>query len=120
MKDDEGTFAVPLSGTAQSTSISPTSLAFGTVSEGSSKTLSTMVTNKGTATLTSISATVTGTNASNFTFTTTCGTTLAAGSSCSYSVTFKPTTTSAESGTLNIKDNENTSPGFPVSLSGTG
>lgn len=83
-------------------------------------TLTTTVTNKGTASLTSIGAGVSGTNASDFTYTTTCGATLAAGASCSYSVSFKPSTTGAESGTLRIKDNEDPSPGFAVALSGNG
>jgi len=117
VRDNEGSFPVSLSGTAQSTSISPTSLAFGTVTKGSTKALSTTVTDKGTAALTMSTATVTGTNAADFTFTTTCGSSLAASSSCSYTVTFKPSTTSSESATLNIKDNEGS---FPVSLTGTG
>jgi sugar lactone lactonase YvrE len=116
--DNEGTFPVSLTGTAQATSISPTSLPFGEVGTGSSKTLSTTVSNQGTAALTSISATVTGNDASEFTFTTTCGSTLAPASSCTFSVTFTPTTTIEQTATLNIKDSENSSPGFPVSLSG--
>jgi sugar lactone lactonase YvrE len=116
--DNQGTFPVSLTGTAQATSISPSSLPFGAVAAGSSKTLSTTVTNLGTAALTSISATVTGNDPGEFTFTTTCGSTLAAGSSCTFSVTFTPTTAAEQTATLDIKDNENSSPGFPVSLSG--
>ena len=117
LKDNEGSFPVSLSGTAQSTSISPTTLAFGTVTKGSTKSLSTTVTNKGATNLTMGTATVTGTNATDFTFTTTCHSTLAAGSSCSYTVTFKPSTTSSESATLSVKDNEGS---FPLGLTGAG
>jgi len=117
VKDNEGTFPVALSGSAQASSISPASLAFGSVARGSTELLNTVLTNKGTASLTLSTASITGTNAANFTFTTTCGSTLGVGSSCSYTVTFKPTTSASESATLNIKDNEGT---FPVALAGTG
>lgn len=118
--DSSSPQSIPLHGTGFATSISSQRLAFGTVSEGSTKTLSTTVTNKGSSSLTSISAAITGANAGDFSFTTTCGATLGPGASCSYSVTFKPTTNGAESGTLNIKDNEEPNPGFAVLLSGNG
>ena len=60
---------------------------------------------------------MTGTKSADFTFTTTCGTTLAVGASCTYTVTFKPSIAGAESASLNVTDNEGT---FGVALSGTG
>jgi hypothetical protein len=117
IKNNEGSFPVALSGTGQGTSLTPASLSFGTVSRNSSKTLTETLKNAGTTTLTTISANVTGTNAADFKFTTTCGTSLASGASCTYSVTFKPTIVGAESASLNVTDNEGT---FGVGLSGTG
>lgn len=51
--------------------------------------------------------------------TTSCGSTLAAGSSCTISTTFTPTQTGTLTGTLSINDNDGTSP-QTVSLTGTG
>jgi hypothetical protein len=117
IKDNEGSFPVTLSGTGLGTSLSPSSLSFGTITKGTTTTLTETLKNAGTATLTTISANVTGTNATDFTFTTTCGTTLAAAASCTYSVTFKPSIVGAESASLNVTDNEGT---FPIALSGSG
>ncbi len=117
IKDNEGTFKVTLSGTGQGTSLTPATLSYGTVTRGSMSTLTATLKNAGTTTLTSVSAAVSGTNAADFTFTTTCGTTLASAASCTYSVTFKPTIVGPEAATLNVTDNEGT---FPVALSGTG
>jgi sugar lactone lactonase YvrE len=107
---------IPLRGTGIGTSVSPASLAFGTVKVGTSKQLTTSITNKGTANITSISTTITGTNAANFTVSS-CPSSLAPKASCTYTVTFKPTATAAESATLTISDNEEK---VPVSLTGTG
>jgi hypothetical protein len=51
-----------------------------------------------------------------------CGTSLAAGKTCSISVAFTPTVTGARSGTLTVTDNDGGAPGSTqmVSLSGTG
>ena len=117
--DNSSPQLIPLSGTGTtaSTSASPQALKYGTVSKGAKSSLSSKVTNNGSSTLTSIKATVSGQNASDFTFTTTCGSTLAAKASCNYTVTFRPGATGARSGKLNIADSEGT---FPVTLSGTG
>jgi hypothetical protein len=116
-KDNEGSFLVTLSGTGDGSSLTPSSLNFGTVTRGSTDSMMATLKNVGTATLTSIAANVTGTNSADFTFTTTCGTTLAVGVSCTYTVTFKPSIAGAESGSLNVTDTEGT---FTVALSGTG
>ena len=85
--------AVSLTGTGTSPAaqLSPTSLVFGvqllnTTSSSRAVTLS----NPGNSTLSITSITFTGTNAADFTRTTTCGATLAAGANCSISVTFRP------------------------------
>jgi len=95
---------------------SPTSLSFGNEAVGSATAAQTVtVSNTGTAsaTLSSVSA------AAPFAETNTCGTSLAAGASCTASVTFKPTAGGAVSGDLSVASN---APGSPlnVGLSGTG
>lgn len=108
---------IPLRGTGVATALSPTTLSFGTVTKGSASSLSTTLTNKGTTGISSLSAAIAGANAADFTYTTTCGSTLAGGANCSYKVTFKPSTTALEGATLSVTDNEGT---FGVGLTGTG
>jgi hypothetical protein len=77
------------------------------------------LTNTGNATLNITSVTIAGTNSGDFAETNNCGATVAAGASCTLSVTFTPTMVGSETGTLTITDN-----GSPttqtVSLTGTG
>ena len=75
--------------------------------------------NTGTATLTGIAISVSGTNAADFGETTSCGTTLAAGSSCSISIVFTPGATGARTATLSVADNATGSP-QSVPITGTG
>jgi hypothetical protein len=100
--------------------LSLTSLSFGAVVLGTSSPAKTVtLTNVGTTTLTMSGIAITGTNAGDFAQTHTCGSSLAAGASCTVSVAFKPTQIGNRSGTLSVTDN---APGSPqtVSLSGTG
>ncbi len=62
---------------------------------------------------------IAGTSASSFTQTNTCGTSLAASSSCTISVTFKPAATGTLKAQVNVADNGWESP-QAVSLGGTG
>lgn len=103
-------------GTAPIASLSPSSLTFSGVVVGSSSTPQTVtLSNTGTAALSISGISVTG----DFSQTNTCGTSLAANSSCSISVTFTPTTTGTRTGTLSVSDNS--AGGLQtVSLSGTG
>jgi hypothetical protein len=78
-----------------------------------------ILTNTGTSTLTVSTATITGTNSGDYGFSTTCGGTLAANVSCTYSVSFTPTAVGVRTATLNVNTNASTSPNT-VSLSGTG
>jgi hypothetical protein len=99
-----------------SLTVSPSSLSFGTQPVGGTSPAQTLtVSNPGTTTVTSLSVGVTG----DFARTTTCGTSLAAGASCSVSVTFRPTAAGARSGTVALSSS---APGSPLSvpLSGTG
>jgi len=96
--------------------LSPTSLSFGSVTVNTTSTAQTITLNNGTSSAITIgSIAVSGAFAES----NTCGTSLAANSSCSISVTFKPTATGAATGTLTVTDSASNSP-QTASLSGTG
>ena len=95
---------------------SPSSVAFGNVAVGSTSAAQTVtVSNPGTTTAALSSVSATG----PFSQTNNCGSSLAAGASCSVQVSFTPTAAGAANGTLSIASN---APGSPltVTLSGTG
>jgi hypothetical protein len=114
------TLTVSLSGTgAQSSTAtlaaSPTSLTFPSTSVGSaSATQNVTVTNSGTVAATVSSVTVSG----DFSQTNTCGTSIAAGASCTATVTFRPTASGSRTGTLTVNSNA-TNPTLNVALSGS-
>jgi hypothetical protein len=99
--------------------VSPTSLTWGTVvlgATGGAKAVT--LTNTGSVTLNISSITTSG----DFAQTTSpkpCGSTLAAGQSCTIKVTFTPTALGTRAGTLTLTDNSPSSP-QTVALSGTG
>src|SRR6266566_8253369 len=98
----------------------PASLSFGTVQIGhSSSPQATTLTNTGNTTLSITSITITGTEHGDFSRTTTCGTSVSAGNSCTITVTFKPTASGPRSANLSISDNSTGSP-QQVRLSGKG
>ena len=109
-----GTGVVPVS-------VTPASLAFASQTVGTTSAAKTVtVKNNQSSTLTSLSLTFTGTNAGDFLQSaTTCGSSLAAGASCTVSVQFEPSATGARSGTLTVNDSATTSP-QAVALTGTG
>jgi probable HAF family extracellular repeat protein len=112
---------VPLSGIGTTAKLSPTSLSFGSVAIGSASPAQTVtLTNVGTTTLTVTGIAITGTNAGDFVQTNTCMSSLAAGASCSISVTFKPTEFGfgTRTAALSFSDNAAGSP-QKVFLSGT-
>jgi hypothetical protein len=92
-----------------------TSLAFGSVTVGTSKTKTLTISNVGSAALTITGMTVTGTQ-----FSATSPSTIAAGSLVNCSVTFSPTSTGAKTATLTISSNDPDEPSVTVALSGTG
>ena len=100
-------------------SLSATSLSFGTQTVNLSATKTVTLKNTGTTALTPISLAVTGTNASDFTSSSNCGSSLAAGSSCTISVGFKPAAKGLRSATLKVTDNAQSGT-QTVALSGTG
>jgi F5/8 type C domain/Abnormal spindle-like microcephaly-assoc'd, ASPM-SPD-2-Hydin len=95
-------------------SVSPTALNFGSVATGSKSSAQTVTVSNPTgsaAAVSSIAAT------GDFSQTNTCGSSIAAGGSCTVSVTFAPTATGSRTGTLTVNAGGVTS---AVSLSGTG
>lgn len=94
--------------------LSPTSLSFGSVNVGSSSGSQSTTLKNGTSSILSIS----GISASgDFAQSNNCGTSLAAGASCSIAVTFTPTATGTRTGTLTVSDSAGSQ---TASLSGTG
>jgi hypothetical protein len=105
-------------------SFSPTSVNFGTVKHATSSTVNVALSNPGATALTFTGSTpisITGTNASDFKQTNNCGSSLAAGATCTISVTFTPPGTSSYSATLTVLDNAQAGSGTQtVPLSGKG
>ncbi|HEV2380406.1 MAG TPA: FG-GAP-like repeat-containing protein [Terriglobia bacterium] len=100
--------------------LSLTSLSFSTQLVGtSSASKPVTLTNTGAATLTITSISISGSNPADFSETNNCGSSVAAGASCTISVTFKPTAKGTRTASLSIVDN---APGSPqtVSLTGAG
>jgi parallel beta-helix repeat protein len=99
-----------------SVSANPSSVSFGNQTVGATSGAQTVtVSNTGTAaaTITAVSAT------GDFAQTNTCGSSLAAGASCTVSVTFTPAASGSRTGSLSIASNAAGSPAT-VALSGTG
>jgi hypothetical protein len=107
-------------GTLALAGLSPTSLAFGNQAVDVTSTAQTVtLSNTGNAALSITSLALTGTNASDFAQTNTCGSSLAGGANCTIAVMFTPSVTGAEAASLSIADNASGSP-QTVPLSGAG
>lgn len=106
---------------APAITVTPTTYAFPSTTVGTTSATKGVITvkNGGTAAVSFTSVSFTGTNASSFSGSTTCplGSTLAAGASCTVTISFKPATIGALTATLNVVDKAGTQ---TVSLSGTG
>jgi hypothetical protein len=103
-------------GTSASLSATPTGLTFGSTTVGATSSgQSVTVHNAGTAAASVSSVTATG----DFLQTNGCGSSIAAGASCTVSVTFRPTASGGRTGTLTVVSTATNSP-TTVSLSGTG
>ena len=100
-------------------SFSPTSLSFGTQKVSTSVTKVVTLKNSGTTALSLTGMSISGTNTADFSESSTCPSSLAAGSSCPINVTFKPAAKGIRSATLKITDNAQ-SGSQTVALSGTG
>jgi hypothetical protein len=109
--------------TSPEVGLTPNSVVFGSENVGvttSAQTVTLKNTGNGTLTITSIG--LAGTNPGDFAQTNTCptgSTTLAAGASCTITVTFTPTATGSRNASLSIVDNATGSP-QSVLLAGTG
>jgi hypothetical protein len=119
--DGAGTQNITLSGTSTAAQLLPTILTFaaqkvGTTSPSQAITLTDV---SGSTALTITSITITGTNASSFAQTNTCGTSVAAKKSCTITVTFTPTATGTLTAAVSVADNGGSSP-QTVALTGTG
>ena len=103
-------------GSSATLSASPSSLTFGSQTVGTaSATQAVTVTNTGTA-----AATVSGVAATgDFSQTNTCGSSIAAGASCTVTVKFTPTAAGTRTGSVSVTSNATNSP-LTVALTGTG
>jgi Abnormal spindle-like microcephaly-assoc'd, ASPM-SPD-2-Hydin len=116
-----GNATVSLSGNGQALAtpqvgLAPASLAFGSVTVGTSAAAKTVtLSNTGTAALNISGIAATGA----FSATHACGSTLAAGANCKINLVFTPTAAGAASGSLRVTSDAGSSPDT-VSLSGTG
>jgi hypothetical protein len=96
--------------------ILPASLSFGSIAVGSPASLSLTLSNNGTAPITGVALAATG----DYAVTVPCAvSTLAPGGSCGVTVTFTPSKTGADNGTLTVTSSDATSPDA-VPLTGTG
>ncbi len=107
--------------TAAQATLTPTTANFGSVISGTTSVAQTFtLANAGSAALTINSITLGGANASEFAIASkTCGGSLAAGASCTISVTFAPPAAGSATATLSVSDNASGSPQTST-LSGTG
>jgi len=100
--------------------LSPNKILFGNQQIGStSAAQTTTLQNTGHSTLVITNIAIAGPNPGDFAQTNNCGTSVATGASCTFTVTFTPTASGNRSATLNIFDNAGGSPQH-VSLAGTG
>ena len=114
--------AVSLTGTGNGpvASLSAASLSFGNQPYDATSAAQTLtLSNIGNAALTITSLAITGTNASEFAQTNTCGSSVAAGANCVIAVIFTPSGLGTRTAALSISDNASGSP-QAVPLSGTG
>jgi kumamolisin len=113
------TLSLTVNSSGPTVTVSPTSLKFPKTAEGATSAKKPVtLTNTGTSTL-DISNIATSGDFGQTTSSKPCGSTLAAGKSCTIEVTFTPTQAGARTGTLTITDNSPSSP-QTVALSGTG
>jgi hypothetical protein len=127
---DEPTVNVSLTGTGMvpatpEITVTPTSLAYGTVPVGTASTLQPVtVRNDGTADLVSGTVTLGGANPDQFKMAPAndlcSGQTLAPAATCTLGIRFKPTSTGAKTASVVIPSNDADEPTVNVSLTGTG
>jgi len=100
--------------------VSPAAVAFGSQTLALTASAQTAtLSNSGTRALAVSGLGITGSNASDFSSISTCGSSLAAGTTCAISITFTPSAAGSRTAALSISDNASGSP-HTVSLSGAG
>ena len=104
---DYVTYATVMFNATQPVSLSPLSLNFGSVAVGPSKSLTVLLTNDQTTTLT-IDGITTASGTGDFTATHNCGKSQKAGFECTITVKFKPSVLGAQTGTLTVTDSAGT------------
>jgi phospholipase C len=111
--DDQGLSSqqINLTGTGTIVSLSTRNLAFGNDPVGKPKLLPVTITNVSTNTFLHLTAfAISGTNASDYTNSSNCVSTISPGSSCTFNVTFTPSAHGFRSATLSITDDGGGSP----------
>ncbi len=107
-------------GTTSNVSLSSASLTFASQQLNTPSTAQNVtLTNTGGATLNISNIGLTGANTGDYSYTTTCGLTVAAAGNCTFSVTFTPTATGSRTAAVTITDDAGGSP-QAISLTGTG
>jgi hypothetical protein len=118
-----GNLSINLSGTGLGVpvaNLSSSALTFGNQPAGIASASNTItLNNTGTAALSNVAVSLSGTNASDFAETTTCGSSVAIGGSCTVSVVFTPGAVGSRAATLSIADTASNSP-QAIAISGTG
>ncbi|HXJ96314.1 MAG TPA: choice-of-anchor D domain-containing protein [Terriglobia bacterium] len=109
---------VALSGTGTFVKLVPTSLTFASQAVGATSAAQTVTLTNTLGQALALTVSITGTNPTDFAQTNTCGGSVAAGASCTFSVTFVPTAAGTRSATLSITDAGGGSP-QTVALTGT-
>jgi hypothetical protein len=116
--DGGGVTTVGVSGTGQAQSASLSTPSFASTPVGSSNNATATLSNTGIGTLSIVAPTSAAVTGADFSFvSTTCGTSLAVSGTCTVTVKFSPTSTSARSGTLSISTGAGTQ---SVTLGSTG
>ena len=100
-------FVTVMPNSTQPVSVSPLNLNFGSVAVGASKSLTVILTNNQSSTLT-INSITTASGTGDFTASSNCGTSRKAGWECTITVKFTPKALGAQTGTLTIKDSAGT------------
>jgi hypothetical protein len=113
-------FLTKISGGGGSVELFPSTLNFGNQNVGSSSvSLTATLSNATSGVLTVAGISIAGDNSGDYSQTDNCGTSLAAGASCSLSVTFKPAALGPRNATLTVTDSDPSSP-QTTSLTGVG
>ena len=119
VRDSAGTQTATVTGTgvAPTATLTPSAYDFGKVAVGLSQTSVFTLTNTSTISIAVGTIVLAPESTNSYSYTKTCGTTLPAGASCTFTVTFKPTVGSSSSTTLNVGDDAGTQ---KASITGSG